>query len=142
MGSNRISRKIAPYAECQIYRWTEIVHLEAVGIEFVPMAFEVSGAQGSGLRTILKKLSESAAQRRNHNKEYFVMRWKTNIAMTIAKRGAQVALWRAHAVGVEQRLGLHESDTNGDDGGAMGDADAEPVIFAPHHSQHLCAPCA
>ena len=31
------------------------------------------------------------------------MRWKTNIAMTIAKRGAQVALWRAHAVGVEQR---------------------------------------
>ena len=62
--------------------------------------------------------------------------------MTIAKRGAQVALWRAHAVGVEQRLGLHESDTNGDDGGAMGDADAEPVIFALHHSQHLCAPCA
>ena len=46
------------------------------------------------------------------------------------------------AVGVEQRLGLHESDTNGDDGGAMGDADTEPVIFALHHSQHLCAPCA
>ena len=63
----------------------------------------------------------------SRNPEYFVMRWKTNIAMTIAKRGAQVALWRAHAVGVEQRLGLHES---------------EPVIFAPHHSQNLCAPCA
>ena len=106
--------------------------LAGVGIELIPMAFEVSGAQGSGLRTILKKLSECAAQRRNHNKEYFVKRWKATIAMTIAKRGAQVAIRRAFAVGVEQRLGLRGVDINGDDGGAMGDADAEPVLIAPH----------
>ena len=40
--------------------------LAAVGVEFVPVGFEVSGAQGSGFRTVIKRLSECAVQRRGH----------------------------------------------------------------------------
>ena len=104
--------------------------LAAVGVEFVPVGFEVSGAQGSGFRTVIKRLSECAVQRRGHDKRYFVRRWTVDIAMVIAKRGAQAALNRAYAVGCEQRYGWRGADVNGDDGGQLGGEDAELPLLA------------
>ena len=76
-------------------------------------------------------LSECAVQRRGHDKRYFVRRWWTvDIAMVIAKRGAQAALNRAYAVGCEQRYGWRGADVNGDDGGQLGGEDAELPLLA------------
>ena len=94
--------------------------LQAVGIDFIPVGFETSGAQGSGFRAVIKKLSECAVQRRGHEKEYFERRWMVDIAMTIAKRGAQVAMRRAYAISVEQRFGFGAVDIEGDDGAPFG----------------------
>ena len=44
----------------------------------------------------IKKLSEIANIRRGHDQRYFSARWKTTIAMTLAKRGAQAAIRRSH----------------------------------------------
>ena len=92
----------------------------------------MSGAQGSGFRTVLKRLSECAVQRRSHDRDYFERRWKTDIAMTIAKRGAQTALRRAYTyeVAVEQRVGWGGVDTAEDDGGPLGSVGAEPPLGA------------
>lgn len=44
------------------------------------------------LDTILLKLSEIAHTRRGHNEQRFMAKWRTRIAMTLAKRGAQVPI--------------------------------------------------
>ena len=46
--------------------------------------------------------------------------------MTLAKRGAQVALDRAYAVRVEQRAGQVEEQQEVEDDGPLGGMDAEP----------------
>jgi hypothetical protein len=104
--------------------------LDEVGVEFIAMGFETSGAQGSGFRTFLKRLSECAVQRRGHDPGYFVRRWKVDIAMTIAKRGAQAAIRRAHEIGVEQRYGFGAVDIEGDDGAPLGAEYSELPLLA------------
>ena len=78
----------------------------------------------------LKRLSECAVQRRGHDPGYFVRRWKVDIAMTIAKRGAQAAIRRAHEIGVEQRYGFGAVDIEGDDGAPLGAEYSELPLLA------------
>jgi len=104
--------------------------LDDMGIKFIAMGFEASGAQGSGFRTVLKRLSECAVQRRGHDPGYFERRWKVDLAMTIAKRGAQAAMRRAYAIGVEQRYGFGAVDIEGDDGAPLGAEDSELPLLA------------
>ena len=95
------------------------------GKEFFPIAFETSGASTSQCSKLLKKLSEIALQRRGHNKAYFVRRWKSRIALALAKRGCEVALARTYVVGGRQRglRGVREAEM--DDGPLLdGAADA------------------
>jgi hypothetical protein len=68
------------------------------GYDCVPLVFEVDGATDGTFATYIKKLSEIANQRRGHDQAYFQSRWKTAIAMTLAKRGAQAAIRRARTV--------------------------------------------
>ena len=50
--------------------------------------------------------------------------------MTIARRGAQAAIRRAHAIGVEQRYGFGAAPMDGDDGGPFGAEEAELPLLA------------
>ena len=68
------------------------------GIDCIPLIFEVDGATTGTWARYLNKLSEIAHTRRGHNKTYFAARWRTRIAMTLARRGAQVAIRRSHHV--------------------------------------------
>ena len=45
---------------------------------------------------LLKQLSEIAHSRRGHDKIYFRQRWSMEVAMCLARRGAQAALRRAN----------------------------------------------
>ncbi len=65
-------------------------------IKFVPLAFEIGSAESGAWSKTLKKLSEIAHARRGHDKDYFRSWWTTEIAMCLAKRGAQAALRNAH----------------------------------------------
>ena len=68
------------------------------GMDCIPLIFEADGATTGTWARYLKKLSEIAHVRRGHNAKYFVAQWRTRVAMTLAKRGAQVAIRRSHAV--------------------------------------------
>ena len=101
--------------------------MRRAGKEFFPVGFETSGASTSQCSTLLKKLSEIAHQRRGHHKAYFIRRWRATIAMTLAKKGSEVALQRAYKVRQAQRgnSGIVEAD---EDLGPMLDADADAFI--------------
>ena len=66
------------------------------GYDCLPLVFEVDGATTKTFAKYIKKLSEIANIRRGHDQRYFSARWKTTIAMTLAKRGAQAAMRRSH----------------------------------------------
>ena len=68
------------------------------GMDCTPIIFEVDGATTGTWARYLKKLSEIAHTRRGHNEQRFMAKWRTRIAMTLAKRGAQVAIRRSHAI--------------------------------------------
>ena len=90
---------------------------------FVPLAFEIGCAESGAWSKTLKKLSEIAHARRGHDKDYFRSLWTTEIAMCLAKRGAQQALRNAHLclAGANAVLNIDE--------GAFGDAGVEiPLI--------------
>jgi len=70
------------------------------GKAFTPLGFEVGGGQGATWAKLLKNLSDFAHQRRGHHKAYFVKRWRTQMAATLIKRGAEVALRRAYSLKV------------------------------------------
>ena len=67
-------------------------------MDCMPLIFEVDGATTGTWARYLNKLSEIAHTRRGHNPKYFAALWKTRVAMTLAKRGAQVAIRRSHDV--------------------------------------------
>ena len=100
--------------------------VKARGMTFLAVGFETSGAETSACCELIKKLSEIAHARRGHDKAYFRARWLGDIAMTLAKRGAQVALDRAYAVGVEQRVGQVVEQQEDEDDGPLGGMHAEP----------------
>ena len=61
-----------------------------------------------------------AHARRGHDKTYFVMYWTSEIAMCLAKRGAEVALRHAYKTAANNVLGLED--------GVFGDAGVEAPI--------------
>ena len=77
--------------------------------------------------TLKKKLSEIGLQRRGHHKAYFIRRWRATLAMTLAKKGCEVALIRAFVVRQQQRgqRGMVEGD---EDPGPMLGVDADVFI--------------
>ena len=118
---NKSDKKGGPHKE---EMW---VRIQRQGKEFFPVGFETSGASTSQCNKLLKKLSEIAHQRRGHNKAYFILRWKATLAMTLAKKGAEVALSRTYKVRRRQRgvRGIEEAD---EDSGPLLDVDAEAFI--------------
>ena len=90
-------------------------------MSFWPLGFSTSGASATSYSTLIKKISDIAYERRGHDKRYFRHRWTVDIAMTLAKRGAQVAIRRSHKlsenVSVDQVLAYGA--------GPLGDASAE-----------------
>ena len=72
----------------------------------------------------LKKLSEIAHTLRGHNEQRFMAKWRTRIAMALAKRGAQVAIRRSHAI----QCSYTSPNRSGDDDGPMGAFGVEPRI--------------
>ena len=70
-----------------------------------------STSQSSSL-VLIKKLNEIGLQRRGHHPAYFILRWRATLAMTLAKKGCEVALTRAFVVRQQQRgqLGIVERD--------------------------------
>ena len=60
-----------------------------------------------------------------HHKATFIRKWTTEIAMCLAKRGAQVALARTFGVSAENHVSF---DVGGDEDGPMGAPDAEQFI--------------
>ena len=70
--------------------------LRSQGYDCLPLVFEVDGATTQTFANYIKKLSEIANVRRGHDQHYFTARWKTTLAMTIAKRTAQAAIRRSH----------------------------------------------
>lgn len=99
--------------------------VRAIGKTFYPVGFEVFGATTASCIKLIKKLSEKAHERRGHDKATFVRYWTTEIAMCLAKRGAQVALARTFSVSAENRVGF---DVGGEEDGPMGAPDAEQFI--------------
>ena len=75
---------------------------------------------------LIKKLSEKAHERRGHDKATFGRYWTTEIAMCLAKRGAQVALQRAFVLSAEEAVGLQVAHH---DDGPLGAPDAAPFDF-------------
>ena len=90
------------------------------GMDCTPIIFEVDGATTGTWARYLKKLSEIAHTRRGHNEKRFVAKWRTRIAMTLAKRGAQVAIRRSHAIQCSSNSSYTGWDSPGDDDGPMG----------------------
>ena len=72
--------------------------IRSQGQQFYPIGFETYGASTPQLTALLKKLGEEAVRRRGRHKMSFIRFWKTELAMTIARRGAQVAVRRASAI--------------------------------------------
>ena len=86
---------------------------------FTPLAFEIGCAESGAWSKTLKKLSEIAHARRGHNKDYFRSWWNTEVAMCMAKRGAEVALRNT-------RISMADAnDVLGIDEGAFGDEGVE-----------------
>ena len=100
--------------------------VSAIGKTFYPIGFETFGATTTQCTKLIKQLSEIAHERRGHDKETFRRYWTAEIAMYLAKRGAQVALSRAHALSAEREVGLQVAHH---DHGPLGDVDAEPFDF-------------
>jgi len=89
--------------------------LRTHGYDCLPLVFEVDGATCGTFATYINKLSEIANARRGHDTQYFKSRWMTAIAMTLAKRGAQAAIRRAHTVQCRTGTGTGmDIDDNGD----------------------------
>jgi len=99
-----------------------------VGKEFFPVGFETSGASTSQCSKLLKKLSEIAHERRGHHKAYFILRWRATLAMTLAKKGCEVALQRAYKVRHEQRGGNRGVAEADEDSGSLLNVDADAFI--------------
>ena len=73
--------------------------VRAIGKTFYPVGFEVFGAATTAsCIKLIKTLSEKAHERRGRHKATFIRKWTTEIAMCLAKRGAQVALARTFGV--------------------------------------------
>ena len=100
-----------------------------VGKEFFPVGFETSGASTPQSSSLIKKLSEIGLQRRGHHPAYFILRWRATLAMTLAKKGSEVALTRAFVVRQQQRgqRGIVERDG---DPGPLLDMNADVFIHA------------
>ena len=52
------------------------------------------------------------------------------MSLTIAKRGAQAAMRRAYAIGIEQRYGFGAVNIEGDDGAPLGAEYSELPLLA------------
>jgi len=93
------------------------------GIDCMPLVFELEGAATSTWAKYIKKLSEIAHTRRGHDQQYFAAKWKTIIAMTIARRGAEVGIRRCHVL----RNGAHTpAGDDTDSHGFLGGFGVEP----------------
>ena len=90
---------------------------------FYPVGFEILGATTESCKKLIKKLSEKAHDRRGHHKATFYRYWTTEIAMCLAKRGAQVALARTFGISAENHVGV---GVGGGEDGPLGAPDAEP----------------
>ena len=102
------------------------------------LQFRTSGAMARVLDTILLKLSEIAHTRRGHNEQRFMAKWRTRIAMALAKRGAQVAIRRSHAIQCCYTSPNAGWDFSGDDDGPMGAFGVEPRIeMAADSTAHI-----
>jgi hypothetical protein len=99
--------------------------VRAIGKTFYPVGFEVFGATTASCYKLIQLLSEKAHDRRGHHKATFVRKWTTEIAMCLAKRGAQVALARTFGVSAENHVGF---DVGGEEDGPMGAPDTEQFI--------------
>ena len=106
--------------------------VSAIGKTFYPIGFETFGATTTQCTKLLKKLSEKAQERRGHDKVTFRRYWTVEIAMCLAKRGAQVALARAFALSAEREVGLHVAHH---DDGPLGAPDAAPFDFGLPNQQ-------
>ena len=102
--------------------------LRELGMEFLAVGVETTGATTSACAKLLKTLSEIAHQRRSHNVNVFKRRWKIDWGMVLAKRGAQVALARTIAV-----VGARKGFTVGAIGPMLSE-DAEPALEVAHQS--------
>ena len=100
--------------------------VSAIGKTFYPIGFETFGATTTQCTKLIKKLSEKAHERRGHDKATFRRYWTAEIAMCLAKRGAQVALSRAFALSAEREVGLQVAHH---DHGPLGAPDAAPFDF-------------
>ena len=89
-------------------------------IAFAPLGFTNAGAPGATWSSLLKKISDHAASRKGHHAGYFRRRWTTEVAMVLAKRGAEAALRRARAVSGPTVLP--------DAVGVFGEPAAEPML--------------
>jgi hypothetical protein len=90
---------------------------------FYAVGFEILGATTESCKKLIKKLSEKAHDRRGHRKATFYRYWTTEIAMCLAKRGAQVALARTFGISAENHVGV---GVGGGEDGPLGAPDAEP----------------
>ena len=95
---------------------------------FYPVGAEVLGATTASCTQLIKKLSEKAHDRRGHHKTTFYRYWTTEIAMCLAKRGAQVALARSFGISAEKHVVVAVGVSGGGEDGPLGAPDAEPFI--------------
>ena len=91
-------------------------------IAFMPVAFEVGGAETGAWSKLLKQLSEIAHSRRGHDKTYFRQRWSMEVAMCLARRGAQGALRRANT--------FRSANSEALDDGVLGGVGSEQPLVA------------
>jgi hypothetical protein len=122
--AERMKRRKKPHGQPNAPTMEQEV--SAIGKTFYPMGFETFGATTTQCTKLIKKLSEIAHERRGHDKETFRRYWTAEIAMCLAKRGAQVALSRAHALSAEREVGLQAAHHYH---GPLGGVDAEPFDF-------------
>ncbi len=100
--------------------------VSALGKTFYPIGFETFGATTTQCTTLIKKLSQKAHERRGHDKVTFRRYWTAEIAMCLAKRGAEAALQRVFALSAEEAVGLQVAHH---DDGPLGAPDAAPFDF-------------
>ena len=100
--------------------------VSALGKTFYPIGFETFGATTTQCTKLINKLSQKAHERRGHDKATFRRYWTAEIAMCLAKRGAQVALQRVFALSAEAAAGLQVAHH---DDGPLGAPDAAPFDF-------------
>ena len=100
-------------------------YLRANRTNFVPLGFTAAGAPGANWSKLLKKISDEASTRKGHDAKYFRQRWTAEIAMLLAKRGAEAALRRARAA--------REPTMPPDVSEILGPPSAEPVLYMDAH---------